>query len=145
MVSRSRDPAPVELRISAETVSFIIVKAREYDAKVDPSETDPGSDPADDGQAAVLEDFADDATRQELVASIRRLNTDEVADLVALVWVGRGDFDRGDFDEARRLAAERMKRDSSSYLVGMPLLADYLEEGLAETGHRFDPALESHL
>ena len=55
-------PPEVELSVSLDKLDFIIIKAREFDAKVDPVEPDPGSDPADDEEREVLEDYADDPT-----------------------------------------------------------------------------------
>lgn len=136
---------PVELNISTEKVCYIIVKAREFDAKVEPVEPDPGSNPSDDADAAVLEDYADDPTLQELQEAIADLNDDEVVDLIAVAWVGRGDFDRSDFDGARTLAFERHRRNSAPYLTGMPSLGDYLEDGLAELGHSCDDVDLAHL
>jgi Protein of unknown function (DUF3775) len=138
-------PAPVELNISTETVCYIIVKAREFDVKVEPLEPDPGSNPSDDSEGAILEDYADDPTLLELRAAIRDLNDDEVVDLIAIAWVGRGDFDRTDFDSARGLAMERHRRNSAPYLTGMPSLGDYLEDGLAELGHSCDDVEMAHL
>jgi uncharacterized protein DUF3775 len=126
---------PVELNISPEKVYFIIVKAREFDAKVDPVEPDPGSNPADTGEREVLEDYSDDATASELRAAIDSLNEDEVIDLIALAWLGRGDYDKTGWTEARSLAGERHRRRSGAYLAGMPMLGDYLEEGLSELGY----------
>ena len=127
--------APQELDIDPDKVCFIIIKAREFDGKVEPSESDPGSNPSDDGESEVLEDNGDDPTLEELYAVIDTLNDDEIIDLVALVWVGRGDFARNTWPEARRLAAERHKRRSARYLLGIPLLGDYLEEGLSALGY----------
>ena len=126
---------PAELNISTEKVCFIIVKAREFDVKVEPVEPDPGSNPADDGQGEILEDYPDDPTQAELREAIDDLNDDETVDLVALAWIGRGDFDRGDLEEARALARERHRRRASQYLTGMPTLGDLLEEGLDALGH----------
>lgn len=127
---------PVALNINPEKVGFIILKAREFDAKVEPEEeSEPGSNPTDDDDRDVLEDYADDPTLEELRGAIDSLDDDEVIDLIALAWVGRGDFDRNGWTEARRLAAERHRPHSADYLVGMPALGDYLEEGLATLGH----------
>jgi len=126
---------PVELVISPEKIGFIIVKAREYDAKVAPDDPDSGSNPADDLETDVLEDFRDDATLEELNAAIDTLNEDEVIELIALAWVGRGDFDKDQWREARALADERHRPHSAAYLVGMPSLGDYLEEGMAVLGY----------
>lgn len=125
---------PVELNISAEKVCYIIVKAREFDAKVDPVEADPGSNPTDDGEREVLEDYAGDPTFAELRTAINDLNDDEVVDLIALAWLGRGDFDKAGWEEARALATERHQHRSAAYLTGMPALGDYLEDGLGQLG-----------
>lgn len=123
------------LSISPETVCYIIVKAREFDAKVAPMEPDPGSNPADDRDVGILEDYADDPTLQELTSALESLNEDELLDLVALNWIGRGDFDKASWHEARRQARSIPKMDAPRYLLGTPLLGDYLEEGLAALGH----------
>jgi hypothetical protein len=138
-------PAPVEINISPEKVCYIIVKAREFDAKVEPVEPDPGSNPSDDQDREILEDYADDPTLQELQEAIVDLNDDEVVDLIAIAWVGRGDFDRADFDSARSLAVERHRPDSAPYLIGMPSLGDYLEEGLGELGYSCGETELAHL
>ncbi len=126
---------PVEINVSPEKVAFIVAKAREFDVKVDPVEPDPGSNPTDDEDRAVLEDYADDPTLEELRTAIDSLDDDEMIDVIALAWVGRGDFARAEWLNARELARERHQRRSSSYLIGMPALGDYLEEGLAELGY----------
>jgi hypothetical protein len=136
---------PDELNISAEKVCFIIVKAREFDAKVDPVEPDPGSNAADEGEREVLEDYSDDATASELQAAIDALNEDEVIDLIALAWLGRGDFEKSEWAEARTLASERHRRRSAAYLIGMPMLGDYLEEGLAQLGYSCSSEEMDHL
>ena len=63
-----REDNPVELNISPEKIGFIIIKAREFDVKVAPAEPDPGSNPSDDDESEVLEDYPDDATLEELRA-----------------------------------------------------------------------------
>jgi hypothetical protein len=128
-------PTAVEINVSPEKVCYIIVKAREFDAKVEPVEPDPASNPTDDADREILEDYFDDPTLQELQEAIVNLNEDEAVDLIAIAWVGRGDFSRAEFDQARSLAQERHRPDSAPYLIGMPALGDYLDEGLAELGY----------
>jgi hypothetical protein len=142
---RIEDRQPVEIAVSPEKVSFLVAKAREFDAKVEPVEPDPGSNESDDQQRGVLEDYADDLTAEELRDAIRSLNDDEIVDLIAIVWVGRGDFDRDGFADARALAVERHRIDSSDYLLGMPMLGDFLEEGMATLGYSPDPDVLDHL
>jgi hypothetical protein len=61
------------------------------------------------------------------------LNEDEQLDVLALMWVGRGDF--ASFDEARAEASDMSdKHIALRYLIGTPGLGDHLEEGLAQLG-----------
>jgi hypothetical protein len=123
------------LTISPEKACYIVVKAREFDVKVEPAVSDPGSNPADDQTREILEDRPDDPTLQELTGAIEALNQDEVMDIVALTWIGRGDYVAAQWDEVRADAGERLNERVADYLTGIPLLADYLEEGLAQFGY----------
>jgi hypothetical protein len=123
-----------DLSISPEKLCYIIIKAREFDAKVEPMDLDPGSNPSDDGNRAVLEDYGDDPTLAELRDAISSLNEDEVVEVIAMVWLGRGDFNREEWADALELAHERHNRRSAQYLVGIPNLGDCLEEGAAQLG-----------
>jgi len=123
-----------ELSISPEKVCFLVFKAREFDAKDVVSEPDDGSNAADDNMASVLEDHGDDPVRGEIAGFIRALDADEQIDLVALTWLGRGDGDIGDWDSLRAEAARAHNNRTASYLLGEPLLGDFLAEGLAAFG-----------
>ena len=134
-MAKPEEETVAELNVSAEKVCYIIVKAREFDAKVEPVEPNPGSNPVDTDEREILEDYADDPTQAELRAAIDTLNDDEVIDLIALAWLGRGDFEKNEWPQAKELARERHRRHSANYLVGIPALGDYLEEGLSMLGH----------
>ena len=123
------------LTISPEQVCFIIVKAQEFDEKVEPDDPDSGSNPSDDRGVSILEDFADDPTYQELVGAMDALNQDQLRDLVALTWIGRGTYSREEWAEARRQALDIPFKDIPRYLTGTPLLGAYLEEGLSQMGY----------
>jgi Protein of unknown function (DUF3775) len=114
------------LEISPAKVAYVIIRAREYAAKVgawDDSAT------SDHDAESILEDFTQDATQAEIKSFIGSLNEDEQASLVALAWIGRGSFGPEELDEALATArAEHINR-TEDYLLGIPLLADYLEEG----------------
>jgi len=122
------------LEIAPEKVAHIIIKAREYDSKVGSWDDTSKAGDAEDDPDSILEDFADDPTRAELVSFINALNDDEQAHLVALAWIGRGTYEPEDLDEAVATARRERVNATSRYLVGMPLLADYLEEGLEKLG-----------
>ncbi len=124
--------------INKDKVCFVIAKARQFDVKEGDSDPDSGSNAADDGMADVLEDTGEDAVQTELVAFIRGLNQDEQARLVALAWIGRGTYDKGDWDEAISTAAQEHSTRVAEYLLTLPLLGDYLEESLAAFGEDCD-------
>ncbi|MGI9383527.1 MAG: DUF3775 domain-containing protein [Methyloligellaceae bacterium] len=122
------------LEISPAKIAHVIVKAREYDAKVG-AWNDPTAMSDDIDTDSILEDVNSDATRSELATFIMGLNDDEQANLVAVTWIGRGSYSADEFAEAVGMArAERVNR-TDRYLLGIPLLADYLEEGLDKLGY----------
>ncbi|WP_454620310.1 DUF3775 domain-containing protein [Bradyrhizobium cenepequi] len=124
-----------QLTISSAKVAAILAKARQFDVKDAVTDPEPGSNPSDDAMLSVLEDHRDDPVRGELTAIIRGLNVDEQVDLVTLTWLGRGDGDLDEWDDLRAEAAHAHNRRMAEYLLGMPLLGDYLEEALSQFGH----------
>ncbi|MBZ0148564.1 MAG: DUF3775 domain-containing protein [Pseudorhodoplanes sp.] len=122
------------LTISPEKICFIVVKAREFDAKDVVTDPDSGSNASDDGMRSVLEDHADDPVAQELSGFIGALSEDEQIDLVTLAWLGRGDGDVNDWKALRAEASRAHNARTASYLLGMPLLPDHLEDALSQLG-----------
>jgi hypothetical protein len=122
------------LTISSESVCFIIVKAREFDVQDVVTDVDSGSNASDDKMATVLEAHADDLTQTELVAFINALSEEEQTDLVALLWLGRGDGTMDDWNDLRDEAERQHNSRTATYLLGEPLLSDHLEEGLSQFG-----------
>lgn len=121
--------------ISTDKVCFLIVKAREYMGKDVVTIPDPGSNASDDAMTSVLEDHSDDPSEQELADFIDNLNDDEKFDLVALAWLGRGDDTADNWLRLRTEALTASHTASTAeYLMGMPMLPDYLEEGLSQFG-----------
>ena len=133
------------LSISTEKVCFVVVKAREFDVKDVDTTLDDGSNPTDDRMIEVLEDRPDDPVIQELVAFIETMSEDEQVDLVTLAWLGRGDGTLEEWAELRAEAARMHNRYTASYLLGIPLLPDYLEEALAECGRSCEEFEKDHL
>ncbi len=122
-----------ELAITPEKACFIIMKAREFDAKEEDSDPDSGSNASDDNDLDVLEDTPDDPSLEELKSLISQLTIDEQIDLVALSWLGRDEYP-DDWSEVRAQAAEAHNRHTADYLLGDPLLADHLAEGMSMLG-----------
>ena len=123
------------LNISLEKMCYIIIKAREFDAKVEPVEPDPGSNPADSGAREILSDYRNDPTCEELWTALDVLNNDEMVDLLALAWLGRGDYTKDEWADAVAQAWQTRNERAVPYLIGIPLLGDFLEEGLSQLGY----------
>lgn len=75
-----------------------------------------------------------DRAEGELHAFLESLNEDELASLVAVMWIGRESFDADDLDEAIETAKEEASTPTADYLIGTPHLSDHLENGLDALG-----------
>ncbi len=126
------------LEISAQKVAYVAILAREIDVKVAPWDAE--GDDADSDGGAILEAHADDPAILEFTEFIDGLNEDEQASLVAVMWIGRDTFTADDLEEAIETAKQEAVNKTSEYLMGVPLLADYLESGLEALG--IDPEEE---
>jgi hypothetical protein len=131
--------------IRPERAFYILVKAREFDAKEEMSDPNSGSNPSDDKDVDVLEDSGNDPTFEELMGALDELNIDEQLDLLAAMWIGRGDFGADEWSRARGEAAAVADKHIPLYLVETPLLSDYLEEGLTGLGYSFEELERNHL
>ena len=120
------------LTIPLRKVCYIIQRAHEFDAEMAPD--DPDAEATEDQDLAILEARRSNPTYDELVAAIQDLNVDERTELIALCWLGRGDFTADEWAEALAEAAGRNRDHTARYLTGMPLLGDHLEEGLDMLG-----------
>ncbi|PPQ28637.1 hypothetical protein CCR94_17305 [Rhodoblastus sphagnicola] len=116
--------------IGTDKVCFVVAKSRELLAEDVGAQRD-ASNATDDGFSAVLTDSGDLPTRLELVEFIDGLDSDERDALIALVWIGRGDFERSDWRAAVKSAAARRESGAAKYLMAIPLLPDYLEDALS--------------
>lgn len=126
------------LTTSPEKIFYIIVKAREFDVKVPPEGLTTGDNPSDDKNIEILEDYADDPTYVELVSALENLNDDEITEVLALVWLGREDYTAEDWPDVLEEAREAHDDKAVAYLVGTPLLGDYLEEGITQLGYSIE-------
>jgi hypothetical protein len=130
-----------DLTIAPDTVRLIIEKARTVSAAVNEDYEDGAEREIEiDGDAhdthhhdGLAEEETEDLTERELRQIVRELNVDEAAELIALTWIGRGDYEASEFAEAVAEARQRNYRPTR-YLLGMPMLGDWLEEGLEAIG-----------
>lgn len=82
------------------------------------------------------EDEDDEEISEEMLTDfIDELNEEQQVALIALAWIGRGDYEPEEWGEALKLAAERNTRgDASAYLTSMEGLGDLLSEGVGAFG-----------
>lgn len=139
---RRPDEKEWELTIDPDTVRLFILKAKAIGAAMNDDYAGGSEHEIElDGDArdshnhdGLAEEEEENLTEEELRELIDDLNVDEAADLVALVWIGRGDYDVAEWADAVNEARQRSNKRTSSYLLGLPMLADYLEEGLEAIG-----------
>lgn len=123
------------LQIHPDKVCYIIANAKEFQAQEDVSAEDGGAGAGDEDFKSVLLAYADDPTYSETVDFIDALSDDEQAELVALTWLGREDYTAEEWDQALENAVDRHTGSTAEYLLGIPLLPAYLENGLNQFGY----------
>ncbi len=124
-----------ELNITPAYLHMLILKARSVMVKEGLVTPDPGGNPIDDELPEALQDDPDNLTREELIEELEGLDSERQAELVALMWLGRGDAETEEWAELVHLAAERRDTETAGYLLDHPLLADYWAEGLDRLGY----------
>jgi Protein of unknown function (DUF3775) len=127
----------MDLLTPLETICRLILRAKELEAQVpaaDPDEDPEDVDDYDDegGEAlSVLEDELNDGVEEEVRALLDDLAEDQLGEVVALAWVGRGTYDASEWGEAFAEAGDLDPEARIDELMDMPLLAGHLEAGLA--------------
>jgi hypothetical protein len=119
-----------ELRISTDKVEDFIEAARELAGKIASTAGD-GTTTGDDSKLVSIEEYAgDDDRRGQAVEFIAGLNVAEQVDLLALIYIGRGDYDIADWDDALREARDRIEARDPDYMIGDAALPEYLGSAL---------------
>ena len=125
------------LKVRLETLCYVIAKAREFQAKEQVVFPEISSDQGDDWAMQVLADHRDDMSLLEIKASVEDLSPEQQAELVALMWLGRGDYALEEWEEAsaEALAQYLDNENTVHYLMAHPMVSDHLEEGLIAHGY----------
>jgi len=116
--------------INSDKVCFVIIKSREFDIQEELDADD--SNASDDHFMRVYADTKEDSVRKEMKQFIESMDEDEQCELVALCWIGRGDFSPNEWKIAVAEARSRRQGSTADYLIGIPLVSDHLEEGLSK-------------
>ena len=137
----------MELLTPLETLCRLIIRTREMEAQVpaEDAEEDPDNvddfDDADEGGGqtlSVLQDELNSGVEEEVRALLDDLADDQLAETLALAWVGSGTFDVSEWEDACAEAKETDPETSIDELLDMPLLAAHLEAGLAAFDYSCD-------
>ena len=134
----------MELLTPLETICRLILRAKELEAQVPAQDPDEDADDVDDyddegGEAlSVLEDELNDGVEEEVRALLDDLAEDQLSEVVALAWVGRGTYDASEWDEAFAEAGDLNPEERIEELLDMPLLGGHLEAGLAAFDYSCD-------
>ncbi len=123
------------LNVNPDIVCSLITRAREFQAKEQVVIPDVPMNPADDWALQILADHVGDLTYQEVKSTVEDLEPDQQAELVALMWLGRGDYDMVEWENALADATEQLTEHTADYLLAHPLVADYLRDGLDQHGY----------
>lgn len=118
-----------ELGISVEKVCQFAEEAREFAGR-EPPTAPRGISESDDGILHELEDEPDEPFRRELREFFAGLTLDERANLVALLWLGRGDIELDEWDESVAEAARRIEERDFAFPFEDDGTPEYLEEAL---------------
>jgi hypothetical protein len=121
-----------EFELNRDTVYFIIDKSREFHTRDDVTFDEEPEIADEDWSLQVSADYAGDPYYQELKTTIEDLEPDQQVMLVALMWVGRGDFETEEWNAAVKHAEDSWNDHTADYLIGTAMLADYLAEGLEQ-------------
>jgi hypothetical protein len=135
----------MDLLTPLDTLCRIIIRARENEAQVPAADPDEDADNVDDydseseaGTLSALEDEINTGVEEELRAILEDLADDQLAETLALAWVGRGTYDVSEWDDAFAEANETDPETSVDELMDMPLLASHLEAGLVAFDYSCD-------
>lgn len=134
----------MELLTPLETLCRLILRAKELEAQVPAANPDEDPDNVDDfddeGDQALstLEDELNDGVEEEVQAILDDLADDQLAETLALAWVGRGTYDASEWDDAMAEAGDLGAEERIDELLDMPLLGGHLEAGLATFDYSCD-------
>ena len=124
----------VTLSITPECLGRLIARVRGLQAREGLVDEDSGSNASDDRMVGALQDSDQDLSLVEIAQEIRGLNERQQAELVALLWVGRGDAEPEEWDATVEAARNSRDIPTERYLLTQPLTGEYWAEGAERLG-----------
>lgn len=124
------------LDVNPDTVCRLIELAREFHGQEHVSVDEEPESTGDEWPARLMAEYATGGLLDEFRATVEDLEPDQQQQVVALLWLGRGDYELDEWEDALSYAADAWNPATADYLIAHPLLADYLTEGLDRHGYR---------
>ena len=121
----------MELSTPIETICRLIVRARELEAQVPSDDPEPDAPEDSDDAYDVLDEEVNEVVEEEMRTTLDDLADDQIAEVLALAWVGRGTYDASEWDDALAEAADPDAESPVDQIMDMPMLAAYLDSALA--------------
>ena len=122
------------LSVSSDYLARLVVKTRGLQAREAEVDPDSGSNPTDDNMIDTLQDSFGDLSREEVQRELQGLDDRQQAELVALMWTGRGDAEPEEWNQTVELARQLKDGPTPRYLLRHPLVAEHWQEGAAKLG-----------
>jgi hypothetical protein len=125
----------VELDLNRDIVSGIIDRVHEFNERDDITPLEDETEPEigdEEWSGQMASRYGTDPFYQQLKGTIEDLEPDQQITLVSLMWIGRGDYSLDEWDDVIKHARESWNDHTADYLIGTPLLADYLSEALEQ-------------
>jgi len=122
------------LEVNLGTICRLVELAREFHAQ---EHVELDQEPApleEDWTGEELEPWDNDPILEEFRSVVGELNPDEQQQVVALMWLGRGDYEIDDWEGLLEYAEEAWTEDTADYLIAHPLLAEHVQSGLEQHG-----------
>lgn len=120
----------MRLHIPLDTLCSLIDLAREFQAKEEVTFPEVPSSPTDDWAMQVLADHGDDYNVSEFKQIVTEMSERQRSELIALMWMGRGDFSVEEWEDAVDEAWGDFSVRAAAYVLAHPMLSDHLEEGM---------------
>lgn len=132
------------LQVNPDTVCRLIELAQSFHAREPVSIPDEGSNSVDDWSQSMLSDHQDNSSYAEFESIIKDLDPDHQYEIVALLWIGRGDYTLEEWEGVVQQAKDEWSPETASYLIDHPLLAEQLREGLEMHGYSCSETITSN-
>lgn len=122
------------LDLNPDIIRELILRIREFHAKegVTIPELDYSSSPAEESDSMqILADHRGDLTYNEIRKTIFDLEPDQQANLLALQFLGQGDYEGSEWDSALKEAKKMLTPEIINGFLHDPQISDYWQEGLS--------------